>query len=381
MKVFYSWQSDLNLKNNKNFIEECIKAAIKELNLENESLVDFELDKDTSGEPGNPDIINIILSKIDSSKLFICDLSIINQESLGRKTPNPNVIFELGYAIKSLGWEKIICIVNQEFGLSDDLPFDMKHRRNLFYNISTKERKNEKRKIVDAIKYNVNILKDRGLLHDELDDYFKRDIDTEFLTICNHLRKIIFEIGNNDLLLDVRLLLNLSHNELVNKIQDKEILGFHFFKHFQLNAESVKKLVDNIISVSNFKKEKIVILIKFKEWLDWYNKFTDGRTYNNLFVKLKIDKNYKVVPYHNNRMDDRLILAKILPKNKMIVSDFGDIRVKQKIDDATYYHKVNFQHLKHYSHLLYNFIEITNEWLDRTGGEFILDTYNHFEIK
>lgn len=106
MNIFFSWQSDLNLKNNKNFIEDCIKTAIKELNDEKNYLIDFNLDKDTSGEPGNPEIINTILNKIDNSRIFICDLSIINKDFQGRKTPNPNVIFELGYAIKSLGWEK-----------------------------------------------------------------------------------------------------------------------------------------------------------------------------------------------------------------------------------------------------------------------------------
>lgn len=97
MTIFFSWQSDLNLKNNKNFIEGCIKTAIDEFNMENKFLVDFVLDKDTSGEPGNPEIINTILNKIDNSRMFVCDLSIINSDYHGRKTPNPNVIFELGY--------------------------------------------------------------------------------------------------------------------------------------------------------------------------------------------------------------------------------------------------------------------------------------------
>ena len=204
MTIFFSWQSDLNLKNNKNFIEGCIKTAINEFNKENKLLVDFTIDKDTSGEPGNPEIINVILNKIDNSRMFICDLSIINSDYHGRKTPNPNVIFELGYAIKSIGWEKIICIVNQEFGLAEDLPFDIKHRRLLGYNLRSKDKKDEKKKIVTAIKANLIILKDRGLLHDELEDYFKRDIDTEFLTIANHVRKIVLNETSSNLLFPIK---------------------------------------------------------------------------------------------------------------------------------------------------------------------------------
>lgn len=381
MKVFFSWQSDLNLKNNKNFIENCIKTAIKEFNFENKFLADFQLDKDTTGEPGNPEIINTILNKIDGSRVFICDLSIINREYQGRKMPNPNVVFELGYAIKSLGWEKIICVVNQEYGLSEEMPFDIKHRRLLVYNLSLKDKKNEQRKIVDAIKLNINILKERGLLYDELEDYFKRDIDTEFIAISNHLRKIILEKIDKNLLKDVGLVLNLTQEELFNRINNRNIIGFHLFKHFEVNAQSIKKMIDNIMSVLNFKKEKIVTLVKFKEWLERYNKFNNSRTYDDLFIKKEKDENYKLVSSNNQELPDRLILGRILPDKKLIVEDFGDIRFKPRIKDAVNYHQINQKYLNDYSNLLFSFIQISNEWLDKTGGEFVIDTYNHFEMK
>lgn len=381
MTIFFSWQSDLNLKNNKNFIEGCIKMAISEFNKENKLLVDFTIDKDTSGEPGNPEITNVILNKIDNSRMFICDLSIINSDYHGRKTPNPNVIFELGYAIKSLGWEKIVCIVNQEFGLVEDLPFDFKHRRLLGYNLSSKEKQGEKKKIVTAIKANLSILKDRGLLHDELEDYFKRDIDTEFLTILNHVRKIVLNETSSNLLSDTGLVLNLSKEKLKDNIADRDILGFHLFKNFELNAQSLKKQIDNIIAVSNFKKEKIVSLVKFKEWLDWYNAFTNGRNYSDLFIKGKEAVGFKIISSNNKELPDRMILGKLLPNDKLMVADFGDIKLKDRVQNSTHFHQVNHIHLDNYSKLLFSFIEITNEWLDKTGGEFILDTFNQFEMK
>ena len=381
MNIFFSWQSDLDLKNNKNFIEDCIKIAIKEFNKENRFLVDFNLDKDTSGEPGNPEIINLILNKIDNSRIFICDLSIINTDYRGRKTPNPNVIFELGYAIKSLGWEKIICIVNEEHGESEVLPFDIKHRRLLSYNLKTKEKSKEKRKIVEAIKSNINILKERGLLFDEVEDYFKRDIDTEFITIINHIRKIIFGEFDKNLLLDAGKVLNLEKEEFAAYIKGKEILGFHLFKNFEINSKSLKKQIDNIASVSNFKKEKIVTLVKFKEWLDWYNAFTNGRTYDDLFVQKNKAENYQLIMSKDQELPNRIILGKILRGKQILVYDFGDIVLKDRIRTSTYYFEINEIHFEKYSNLLYNFIEITNEWLDKTGGQFIIDTFNHFEMK
>lgn len=380
MTIFFSWQSDLNLKNNKNFIEGCIKTAISEFNKENKLLVDFTIDKDTSGEPGNPEITNVILNKIDNSRMFICDLSIINSDYHGRKTPNPNVIFELGYAIKSLGWEKIVCIVNQEFGLAEDLPFDIKHRRLLGYNLSSKEKQGEKKKIVTAIKANLNILKDRGLLHDELEDYFKRDIDTEFLTILNHVRKIVLNETSSNLLSDTGLVLNLSKEKLKDNIADRDILGFHLFKNLELNAQSLKLQIDNIIAVSNFKKEKIVTLVKFKEWIDWYNAFTNGRNYSDLFIKGKEAVGFKIISSNNKELPDRMILGKLLPNDKLLVADFGDIKLKNRVQNSMHFHQVNNIHLYKYSKLLFSFIEITNEWLDKTGGEFVLDTFNQFEM-
>lgn len=83
--IFYSWQSDLSNSTNRGFIEECIEKAIKEI--KNRLDIDFTLDKDTSGEPGNPEIANTIISKIENCKIFIADISIINSEANKGKPP------------------------------------------------------------------------------------------------------------------------------------------------------------------------------------------------------------------------------------------------------------------------------------------------------
>lgn len=52
MKIFYSWQSDLESKYNRNFIKDCLERAIKALNKElllNEAV---RLDQDTKGSQG-----------------------------------------------------------------------------------------------------------------------------------------------------------------------------------------------------------------------------------------------------------------------------------------------------------------------------------------
>lgn len=43
--------------------------------------------------------------------------------------PSPNVLVELGYAIARLGWDRIILVMNIEFGPAERLPFDLRSRR------------------------------------------------------------------------------------------------------------------------------------------------------------------------------------------------------------------------------------------------------------
>jgi hypothetical protein len=91
------------------------------------------VDRDTIGVPGSPDIAATILQKIDSCDVFVCDVSIINGGQATRSTPNPNVLFELGYAVKRLGWDRIILVLNSSFGPVQDLPFDLRMKRVLVY--------------------------------------------------------------------------------------------------------------------------------------------------------------------------------------------------------------------------------------------------------
>jgi hypothetical protein len=131
--VFYSWQSDLPSGTNRSFIETCLNKAIKELRV-GQPRLDPCLDRDTSNVPGSPDIAATILDKIDNCNIFVCDISIVQTGK--RPMPNPNVVFELGYAVKRLGWDRVICIANEHFGAVESLPFDVRQRRVKCYTLS-----------------------------------------------------------------------------------------------------------------------------------------------------------------------------------------------------------------------------------------------------
>ena len=102
--IFYSWQSDLPNATNRTLIQKCLKAAVLAINNPNLE-IEIKVDQDTQGLSGSPDIAQSLFEKIDNSEIFVCDISIINFDQGKRKIPNPNVLIELGYAAKALGWE------------------------------------------------------------------------------------------------------------------------------------------------------------------------------------------------------------------------------------------------------------------------------------
>lgn len=133
-KVFYSWQSDSDQKCNRNFIEDCLKQALKKINREISEDSVLGIDKDTIGVPGSPDIVNTILEKIDASECFVADITPVGQ--IGQKQiPNPNVMFELGYATSSLKSNRAILVCNTAHCNLGELPFDLGLKRIISYEL------------------------------------------------------------------------------------------------------------------------------------------------------------------------------------------------------------------------------------------------------
>jgi hypothetical protein len=156
--VFYSWQSDLPKETNLNGIRQCLRESANLL--ENEvSEIHIELDEATRNTSGSPNIPMTIFSKIENTEIFICDLTIINEDYDGRKTPNPNVLIELGHAISSLGWERIILLYNLKFGkFPEDLPFDIDRHRITTFKIEDKNDKSGKAELSKVLKESIKTI-------------------------------------------------------------------------------------------------------------------------------------------------------------------------------------------------------------------------------
>jgi hypothetical protein len=84
------------------------------------------------GVAGSPPIVDTIFRKIDQAAVFVPDLTFIGKRLGGRPTPNPNVLVEYGWALKSIGHGRIVPIMNTAYGepIADAMPFNMRHLRN-----------------------------------------------------------------------------------------------------------------------------------------------------------------------------------------------------------------------------------------------------------
>lgn len=160
-KIFYSWQSDLPGNKTRNFIRDCIDDAIAFA--EESEAIEAERDEATLNTTGSPNIVTTLFSKIDEADLFVADVTLcftgdIEKDGLKKHSPNPNVLLEMGYAVKTLGWERVICLCNADFG--SEYPFDFAHNRITTFNLDGKDKKAEQRRIAKIILSNIQTLRE-----------------------------------------------------------------------------------------------------------------------------------------------------------------------------------------------------------------------------
>ena len=159
-RVFYSWQTDLPNATNRGFIQSALESAAKSIRDDESIKIEPVIDRDTVGVPGAPDIADTILAKIEKSQIFVADVSIINNKGKSRKAPNPNVLIELGYAMKTLGLDRIIMVMNITFGKPELLPFDLRMRRVIAYEMPEieEDRSVERKRLGSVLEHGIRVV-------------------------------------------------------------------------------------------------------------------------------------------------------------------------------------------------------------------------------
>ena len=107
--VFFIWQSDHARTYRAAW--KALKQAVKALNSATTGEFIFAADRDTRGVSGAVPIDHVILEKIRRADVVVADLSPVAQIVVNgreKSLPNPNVMFEVGYAREAVGLERII---------------------------------------------------------------------------------------------------------------------------------------------------------------------------------------------------------------------------------------------------------------------------------
>lgn len=376
--LFFSWQSDLPNRENRSFIEKCINTAIKELKKDDKFTLDFICDRDTKSIPGSPDITQTIFEKIDKSALFICDISIINSLDSSRKCPNPNVLIELGYASRTLGWDRMICLYNLDYGRIEDIPFDLRQKRILTYSLQNNIVYNEMTRISKIIMSNIQELFSKGLLFNPLYDYMKGKIDKCLLDLTKKACNILYgslTLGEG---LEKTVEFIYSSQEVIKKrVWATEFLGFFFINNFETALAELKIILDKLLSSNYFSRDWVITVLEVIDWIRIYQNISSERyhPYPITQVGTDVKDKYFTVLAHNtntNTPPNSYLLLKRVSSDSGIVQNTADYALSDE-NNALQICRFNPESYDLMVNRFMSLSKICKSWLNQTDGDFILD--------
>lgn len=381
--IFFSWQSDLDSKTHRNFIEKCIKKSIKSINKNEDLRIYVEYDRDTLGLLGTPDISSSIFEKISKCTLFVADISNITSNSQ-RSIPNPNVLIELGFAINVLGWEKIICFFDINTGKIENLPFDIRQKRVLAYN-SFEE--SEEKKIVSILNENILALYSQGKLANPLNDYMKGKIDKCILDISKKMSNLIFEtVSMSEGLTDINRLLNLSLDDIRQILDNISFPAFVFLDEHDDTYELLREILKDLFASNYFGKEWTITVLNIIDWLRIYRNIVSPREYMHFVVDTgnTTSDTYAVISAYamnpSNPPNAKIVLEVFYKEGD--TKKYIDTKQGKVINTLEYpdlpktlesVYKFNSEKTEYLANHIFKFIDICEKWLDITDSEFILD--------
>ncbi len=370
--IFFSWQSDLPNKTNRNLIENSIKLALKKMNQDSPYSLITEIDRDTKGVLGSPDIVDSILTKIDKCGLFIADISIINSSLNGKRTPNPNVLFELGYAVKCLGWDRVICVFNSDFGDVSELPFDLRNRRILTYETSNISETRKKladifKQIIDKNYYTLEQVQ-------EVSDFYSIKIYSCFINIISRIIKVLYGSETVCSFEAITNVLNMTPTE-INRLLSHELLGFNLFTSYDEQIKILTNELDRITSINMFNTNLYVHIIKLIKELKSHNLFINREHFfENFKENTPIMNDYSIIHNSdNNEIPNRYALGKKIDANRAKIVDFTDIKRTDHVKFALTHFCLDVNTYNVYYNHYVCILKYINEFISNNDGKFLID--------
>ena len=373
INLFYSWQSDLPSNSNRGFIQSSIEMSLKEIFKENSNISEYKIESDSRDEVGTPDLVNSIFSKIDQCDILLADISIINSNSELRKVPNPNVLIELGYASAKIGWEKIICFFNKDYGKIEDLPFDIRSRKPLVY--STQNKEIEKKNLVKTLKIQIQSILDNHIGNKKYIKSIKSEVDFGLQSILIELAKILYfrEVPK---CYNYNYLLHIDELTLISDLKNKKMLGFQLFRTFDIedfksffNDEVNMHFLDN--KGRNILARIILALRKLKE------------VFNNIdyYQKCEKEKKFFLIDAHKMNPDNpeySYILMEKIEKGQGVVLNSGSF-TSNDLEYLLHYYIIKEDYIPSICQIILSLIEEVNNWSRCTGDYFLFNErlFNH----
>jgi len=132
--IFYSWQSDAPGECNRTFIRKALDASVASLSSGATVEDSPRVESGMEGIAGTPEVATVMFTRIKRSAVFLGDMTLVGSITKEgsdevKRVPNPNVLLEMGYAAGTIGWGRVICVMNEHFGKRTELPFDVRNRR------------------------------------------------------------------------------------------------------------------------------------------------------------------------------------------------------------------------------------------------------------
>ena len=370
--IFYSWQSDSPNNKNRSLIYDSIKKAANQLLKDCSKITELEIEMDSRNESGTPDLVNSIFTKIDNCDIFIADISIINHNSKERLVPNPNVLLELGYAAKTIGWSNIICIYNLEYSAIESLPFDIQHRKPLTYNTCTNI--SEARKMVEKmLQSSIESIINTRIVDKREYVTTKFSVDIRIQSILIDFCRMLYETDQScSERFNYPKLLHSSPEDVEQCLRNKEILGFHIFKNVSLNIDELISFFNNELDTYFLSEQEKRILAKMVFSLRRYKEllYTDSVFYNK-----GESTDYSVLS--GNKMNsqnsiDSYLLIRPLDDGKAVVisgGDFAPETVTKLLSRLT----VHDEYIFSFCRYIHDILLIINDWIKATGNYFIMN--------
>ncbi len=218
------------------------------------------------------------------------------------------------------------------------------------------------------------------MLNNELQDYFKAQVDTEILTIVNHLSKLVFGYDEYHFSLEtVNKFLNLTKEDIAALISKRMFLGFQVFKQWGVNESNLLEIVDTSMG-AHYNSEAMKAVVNIIKWLGGFDKLNSSKTAQDLFSdRGEVSTQYTLISgiemnKSNGKYPYRYILLLKLDQQRGQVTDFGDFVEKHRVQKLLTMFEMNPIYLDTYANMITDFIELTHTWLTATDGEFIIDT-------